>query len=139
MHLLNSSCSLRPTIMGIILSEYFSLQGSPTPKIKTIHYGTRNHRYFVTSGFSNNRGQKSADLVISEPRNNSSSNLSELGLFDFWIFSYFFFFLAHFYFPASGQAVVTGVVPFPPRFLPQFVSRIGFSNSTARRFFIECC
>ena len=29
-----------------------------------------------------------------------------------------FFFLAHFYFPASGQAVVTGVVPSSPRFLP---------------------
>ena len=28
------------------------------------------------------------------------------------------FFFAHFYFPASGQAVVTGVIPFPPRFLP---------------------
>ena len=27
----------------------------------------------------------SADLVNSEPENNSSSNLSELGLFDFWI------------------------------------------------------
>ena len=39
----------------------------------------------VISGFRNNRGQKSADLVISGPRNNSSSNLSELGLFDFWI------------------------------------------------------
>ena len=31
---------------------------------------------------------------------------------------FFFFFLSHFYFPASGQAVVTGVVPFPRRFLP---------------------
>ena len=30
----------------------------------------------------------------------------------------FFFFFSHFYFPASGQAVVTGVVPSPPRFLP---------------------
>ena len=39
----------------------------------------------VISGFRDNRGQKSADLVISQPRNNSSSNLSELGLFDFWI------------------------------------------------------
>ena len=39
----------------------------------------------VISGFRKNRGQKSADLVISEPRNNSSSNLLELGLFDFWI------------------------------------------------------
>ena len=29
-----------------------------------------------------------------------------------------FFFFAHFYFPASGQAVVTGVIPSPPRFLP---------------------
>ena len=37
----------RPTIiMGNIFSEYFSLhQGSPTPKIKTIHYGTEEHRY----------------------------------------------------------------------------------------------
>ena len=39
----------------------------------------------VISGFRKNRRQKSADLVISEPRNNSSSNLSELRLFDFWI------------------------------------------------------
>ena len=31
---------------------------------------------------------------------------------------FFFFFLAHFYFPASGQAVVKGVVPSPRRFLP---------------------
>ena len=30
----------------------------------------------------------------------------------------FFFFSAHFHFPASGQAVVTGVIPSPPRFLP---------------------
>ena len=29
----------------------------------------------------------------------------------------FFFFFAHVYFPASGQAAVTGVVPSPPRFL----------------------
>ena len=32
--------------------------------------------------------------------------------------SSFFFFFAHFYFPASGQAVDTGVIPSPPRFLP---------------------
>ena len=32
----------------------------------------------------------------------------------------FFLLFAHFYFPASGQAVVTGVVPPPPRFLPSF-------------------
>ena len=31
---------------------------------------------------------------------------------------FFFFFCPHFFFPASGQAVVTGVVPSPPRFLP---------------------
>ena len=30
----------------------------------------------------------------------------------------FFFFFANCYFPASGQAVVTGVIPSPPRFLP---------------------
>ena len=33
-------------------------------------------------------------------------------------FFFFFFFLAHFHFTASGQAVVTGVIPSPPRFLP---------------------
>ena len=37
---------------------------------------------------------------------------------DVFFFFLFFFLLAHFYFPASGQAVVTGVVPSPPRFLP---------------------
>ena len=31
---------------------------------------------------------------------------------------FFTFFFSHFYFPASGQAVVTGVVPSPSRFLP---------------------
>ena len=31
---------------------------------------------------------------------------------------FFFFFYAHFHFPASGQAVVTGVIPSPPQFLP---------------------
>ena len=39
----------------------------------------------VISGLRNYRGQKSEDLVISEPRNSSSSILSELGLIDFWI------------------------------------------------------
>ena len=29
-----------------------------------------------------------------------------------------FFFFTHIYFPASGQAVVTGIVSSPPRFLP---------------------
>ena len=31
---------------------------------------------------------------------------------------FFFFFFSHVFFPASGQAVITGVVPSPPRFLP---------------------
>ena len=52
----------------------------------SIHYdyGMGPEIIFI-SGFRKNRGQKSADLVISEPRNNSFSNLSELGLFHFWI------------------------------------------------------
>ena len=33
-------------------------------------------------------------------------------------FHFFFFFFAHFHFPASGQAVVTDVIPSPPRCLP---------------------
>ena len=35
---------------------------------------------------------------------------------------------------SSGQAVVTGVVPSPPRYMPPFLSRIGFSIPTAGRF-----
>ena len=34
------------------------------------------------------------------------------------LFIYLFIFFAHFYFPASGQAVVTGDVPSPPLYLP---------------------
>ena len=49
-------------------------------------------------------------------------------------FEVLFFFPALFYFPASGQAVVTGVVPFPPGSCLQILSRLGFSNPTARRF-----
>ena len=62
----------------------------------------------------------------------------------FGIHVLFFFFFAHFYFPAFGQAMGIGVVPsffLPPRSCLQFSSRIlvGFSNPTARRFFIEGC
>ena len=38
--------------------------------------------------------------------------------FFFSFFSLFFFLFAHFYFPASGQAMVSGVVPSSPWFLP---------------------
>ena len=31
---------------------------------------------------------------------------------------FFFFFFAHFNFSDSGQAMVTGIIPSPPRFLP---------------------
>ena len=53
---------------------------------------------------------------------------------------FFAFFFSHFYFPASGQAVVTGVVPSPPRFLPSTFFRakgsaipllVDFSSSVA--------
>ena len=49
------------------------------------------------------------------------------------------FYFSRIYFPASGQALVTGVVPTCPRFLPSTCYRayVGFSNPTARRFFIE--
>ena len=53
--------------------------------------------------------------------------------FLFHIFCYF----THIYFPASsGQVVVTGIVLSSPRSFPSFF--IGFSNLTARRFFIDC-
>ena len=39
----------------------------------------------INCGTRKNRGHESADLVISEPRNNTFSIVSELELFDFWI------------------------------------------------------
>ena len=50
---------------------------------------------------------------------------------------FYFFHSSHFHFPASGQAVVTGVVPSSPAALAFnfFLSRIGFINPIARRFF----
>ena len=42
------------------------------------------------------------------------------------VFFFFFFFFAHFHLPAPGQAVVTGVIPSPPRFLPSiFIAHRG--------------
>ena len=52
------------------------------------------------------------------------------------LFIYSFIF-THFYFPASRQAMVTGVVPSSPGSRLKFLPRIGLSNPTARRFFIE--
>ena len=49
----------------------------------------------------------------------------------------FFFFLlfSHFYFPASGQAVVTGVVPSSPRFLPSIFIAHSFQRSHCASIF----
>ena len=49
-----------------------------------------------------------------------------------------------FYFHTSTFQLLDGPWPqvpslLPPGFCLQFLSRIGFSNPTARRFFIECC
>ena len=51
----------------------------------------------------------------------------------FMFAKYFFFFFSHFYFRASGQVVVTGVVPSPPRFLPSIfiVHRVQQSHCTS--------
>ena len=69
--------------------------------------------------------QKSPDPLIS-------------GLVNFILLHFIFF--AHIYFPASGQAMVPGVIlsDLSPGSCLQFLSRVGFSNPTARRFFIEC-
>ena len=55
------------------------------------------------------------------------------------LFSFLLFFLSHFYFPASGQAVVTGVVPSPPRFLPSIFIAHRVQQSRCSSIFIECC
>ena len=45
---------------------------------------------------------------------------SSIILLQFGSFQRFFFLFSHFYSPSSGQAVVTGVVPFPPGSRLQF-------------------
>ena len=51
-----------------------------------------------------------------------------------------FFFLSHFYFPACGQAVVSGVVPFlPPRYVPSVLIAHRVQHSHCASTFIECC
>ena len=69
--------------MGNILSDYFSLyRDLRRPKIIASIMG---QEIIDISGLRNNWSQKSADPDISEPRNNDSSTLSELGLLDSWI------------------------------------------------------
>ena len=43
---------------------------------------------------------------------------AKIGSFSYDSVGFFLLFFTRIYFPASGQAVVTGVVPSPPRFLP---------------------
>ena len=49
--------------------------------------------------------------------------------------TFFFFFSAHFHFPASGQAVVTGIIPSPPRFLPSIFYR---AEGSAIPLLVDC-
>ena len=49
------------------------------------------------------------------------------------------FFFSHIYFPASGQAVVTGVVPSSPRFLPSIFIAHRVQQSHCSSTFHECC
>ena len=48
---------------------------------------------------------------------------------------FFPFFFTHICFPASGQAVVTGVVPSPPRFLPSIFIAHGVQQSLRSSIF----
>ena len=49
------------------------------------------------------------------------------------------FFWSHFCFPASGQAVVSGVVPSPPRYVPSiFIAHRVQHHSHCSSIFIEC-
>ena len=55
---------------------------------------------------------------IVAPASRSSAHIAHHVNGVIFIFIFILFFFSHFYFPASGQAVVTGVFPSPPRFLP---------------------
>ena len=57
-------------------------------------------------------------MLQKEPKADSKHQQRELLSLNQQIGMSIFFFFSNFYFPASGQAVVTGVVPSPPRFLP---------------------
>ena len=52
---------------------------------------------------------------------------------------FLFFSFTNIYFPASGQAVVTGVVPSSPRFLPSIFIAQKVQQSHCSSIFMECC
>ena len=51
---------------------------------------------------------------------------------------FFWFYLAPVYFPASGEAVVSGVVPLPPWYVPSILIAHGVQHSHRSSIFIEC-
>ena len=55
------------------------------------------------------------------------------------LFFFFFFSSSHFYFQLLDKPWSQVLSLLPPGSCLQFLSRIGFSNPTARRFFMECC
>ena len=56
--------------------------------------------------------------TANKTQKNTKNRTTNVGTLLVPAFLFLFLFFAYFYFPAFGQAVVTGVVPSPPRFLP---------------------
>ena len=60
-----------------------------------------------------------AEIVVTSPKSSYSALAASIGgATTQRVGGSFFFFFSHLYFSASRQAVVAGVVPSPPRFLP---------------------
>ena len=95
-------------------------------------------QHYVVRGFALSREPRKLQQSVAEVGKRPSIPRAAARCHRMFFLCFFFFFFAHAYFPASGQAAVTGVVPSPTSPCLQFLSRIGFSNPTARRFFIEC-
>ena len=74
-------------------------------KEKKRKHKTRKARKYETRKGAR-KGKEKENVILADPRNWLETALGS------------FFFFSHFYLPASGRAVVTGVVPSPPRFLP---------------------
>ena len=88
-------------------------------RVQQSHCSSIFHRVLLTHALALSASQfvhkkKSQRFYTSTCMHSGGFELTKLTYF----YLFYFFLFTHFYFPASGQAVVTGVVPSPPRFLP---------------------
>ena len=135
--LITTHSSLITTHSSLITthSSLITPHKQPQPaKVSHTHYKVRDGVGCSGKQSQATRNDSRGDFVKSKlPASSTQKSIICSKIHDWTRLRVFFFFFAHFYFPASGQAMVTGVVPSPPRFLPSiFIAhRVQQSHSSS--------